>query len=58
MDYIKVTLLFVIVMFFVAACSVFVQNQRQVCGSKQHSESVNKVDSTKFNLKVEKYEND
>ena len=54
MDYIKVTLLFVVVMFLAAACSVFVQNQRQVCSSKQHSESVYEVDSTKFNLNVER----
>lgn len=54
MDYLKVTLSFIFVMLFAAACSVFVQNQRQVCSSTQHSESVNKVDSTKFNLNVEK----
>lgn len=54
MDYIKVTIVFVLVMLSAAACSVFVQSQRDTCGSSQSQETTQTVDSTKFQIKVDK----
>lgn len=54
MDYIKVTIVFVVVMLLAAACSVFVQSQRDTCGSSQSQETMQTVDSTKVQLNVDK----
>lgn len=54
MDYIKVTIVFCVIMLSVAACSVFVQSQRDSCGSTQSQETIQTVDSTKFQLKIDK----
>lgn len=50
MDYVKVTLLYLSFMLLFVACSVFVQSQKNVCGSSQDVEQ--SVDSTDVELKV------